>query len=95
MGVDRPRGALKRRFSDARERSAAALLAAADSLLDSREVPFRALAAFLVGASYFLVFHATHNRTTFCGLDLCTKAGRNEIERAMAWLVALTSSPAA
>jgi len=86
-GVSRPRSRLKREFSDARERAAEALLAAADRLLGSREIPFLPMAVFLVGACYFLPFHAAQNLSTFCGLDLATEEGKNEVYEGVAYLV--------
>ncbi|WP_262248526.1 hypothetical protein [Parapedobacter soli] len=86
-GISRPRSRLKREFSDARERAAAELLTAADRLLGSREIPFLPMAVFLVGACYFLPFHAAQNLSTFCGLDLTTEEGKKEVYDAVAYLV--------
>ena len=86
-GISRPKSRLKRQFSDARERAADTLLTAADRLLGSREIPFLPMAVFLVGACYFLPFHAAQNLSTFCGLDLTTEEGREAVYEGVAYLV--------
>ncbi len=86
-GISRPGSVLKRRFSEARERSAETLLDAAEKLLGAPGSPFAPLAAFLVMASYLLPIHAIENESTFNGLDLATEAGRQELYDAVAYLI--------
>jgi AcrR family transcriptional regulator len=44
---------------------------------------FRAIAAILVAGSYHLNMFTAHNATTFCGLDMKSEEGRQEVRNAI------------
>lgn len=44
---------------------------------------FRAIAAILVAGSYHLNMFTAHNATTFCGLDMKSEEGRQEVKNAI------------
>lgn len=47
---------------------------------------YRAVAAVLVAGIYYLNLHATMNTGTFCGIDLNTEEGREQIRGALSFL---------
>ncbi|PJJ66664.1 TetR/AcrR family transcriptional regulator [Chryseobacterium geocarposphaerae] len=46
-------------------------------------VRYRAIAALLVSGAYYLNLYTGHNASKFCGIDLKTDEGRQEIEKAI------------
>lgn len=48
---------------------------------------FRAIAAIMVSGLYYLDLYAAHNGSIFCGVDIASADGRQEIKKAMDFLV--------
>lgn len=48
---------------------------------------FRAIMAVVIGGIYYLDLYAAVNGSVFCGIDLATEQGRNEIKKALSFLV--------
>ena len=61
-----------------------------DPHFQDRSTQFRAIAALLIGGTYYLDLYAAVNGSVFCGIDLATESGRNEIKKALSFLVDTT-----
>lgn len=61
-----------------------------DPHFKDRSTQFRAIAALLIGGTYYLDLYAAVNGSVFCGIDLATESGRNEIKKALSFLVDTT-----
>ncbi|WP_199118074.1 TetR/AcrR family transcriptional regulator [Pedobacter sp. ASV28] len=48
---------------------------------------FRAISAILVSGLYYLNMTTAHNGSIFCGLDMASTEGRNEIKKALSFLI--------
>lgn len=48
---------------------------------------FRAITALLISGAYYLTIHTEVNGGTFCGLDLKSENGRNEIREAIRFVI--------
>ncbi|MFL9832854.1 TetR/AcrR family transcriptional regulator [Chryseobacterium terrae] len=54
-----------------------------DPHFGEKSVNFRAIAALLVAGSYHLNMFTAHNATTFCGIDMKSEEGRQEVKNAI------------
>jgi len=61
-----------------------------DPHFQDRSTQFRAIAALLIGGTYYLDLYAAINGSVFCGIDLATESGRTEIKKALSFLVDTT-----
>ncbi|WP_207531823.1 TetR/AcrR family transcriptional regulator [Desertivirga arenae] len=49
----------------------------------------RTVMALLTAGIYYLILHAINNGSTFCGVDINTKEGRDSVEKGIDWVVDL------
>ncbi|SOD12636.1 TetR/AcrR family transcriptional regulator [Pedobacter xixiisoli] len=61
-----------------------------DPHFNGKSETFRAICAILVSGLYYLNMSTAHNSTTFCGIDLEDKKGRNQIKKAIDFIVEQT-----
>ncbi|HEY1025759.1 MAG TPA: TetR/AcrR family transcriptional regulator [Sphingobacteriaceae bacterium] len=62
-----------------RELEASTLLEETDGHFENSGVNFRAVSSILISAIYYLVLHAKSADSTFCGVDIRSQKGMNEI----------------
>lgn len=74
---------LMRLMADKREEYNKETLQMVDIAFSNSTVNFRAVSAILVAGIYQLVLHGKNNGSTFCGIDLNSSHGKNEITKAM------------
>lgn len=76
------------KLTDAQEANGETLLRRiTDPHFESQSAQFRAIMALLIGGAYYLDLYAAVNGSTFCGIDLATEPGRDEIKKALAFLL--------
>ncbi len=51
---------------------------------------FRAISAILISGLYYLDLSTAHNGSTFCGIDMASPEGRDEVKKAIDFLVEQT-----
>ncbi len=51
---------------------------------------FRAISAIIISGLYYLDMSTAHNSSIFCGLDMASTEGRNEVKKAIDFLVEQT-----
>ena len=61
-----------------------------DPHFGSQSSQFRAIMALLIGGAYYLDLYTGVNGSVFCGIDLETESGRNEIRKALSFLLKST-----
>lgn len=77
-----------RRLAEKREKEGEVLLKnVGDPHFGEKALRFRAIMALLVSGSYYLDIYATSHNITFCGLDLRSKEGRDEVKEAMFFII--------
>lgn len=72
---------LMRSISEAREVEGAKLLGKTDPYFIGSGVNFRTVIAILLGGIYYIVLHATTNKSTVCGIDANRERDRKDIIR--------------
>lgn len=88
-GLYESRKSLKR-VADDRETNGEILLTnITDPFFAEKSNLYRAVTALLISGIYYLNMYAGVNATTFCGIDLTTAEGKEEIKRALAVVVDL------
>ena len=71
-----------RQLADEREKQGELLFQhLTDDLFKDSDVNLRAIIAILISGSYYLNLHTEVNGSTFCGINLKTKDGREEIQQ--------------
>lgn len=86
-GLYESRKSLKR-VADDREANGEILLAnITDPFFGEKATLYRAVIALLISGIYYLNMYAGVNGTTFCGIDLTTDKGKEEIKQALAVVV--------
>ncbi len=58
-----------------------------DPHFKEKSTRYRAIAAILVSGAYYLNLYTAHNASLFCGIDLKSEEGRNEIEKAISEII--------
>jgi len=77
-----------RKLTEAQEANGEALLGSiTDPHFGDQSAQFRAIMAVLIGGTYYLDLYAAANGSVFCGIDLATEPGRNEIRKALSFLL--------
>lgn len=77
-----------RRLAEKREKEGEVLLKnVGDPHFGDKALRFRAIMALLVSGSYYLDIYATSHNIAFCGLDLRSKEGRDEVREAMSFII--------
>ena len=86
-GLLEDRNELKK-LAQAREDSGALIFEAiTDPHFGDQAKRYRAVTALMVAGIYYLDIYASTQTATFCGLDLKSNEGRNEIEEAITFLI--------
>lgn len=81
------RASLKK-LTDAQEANGKTLLTSiTDPHFGDQSTQFRAIMAVLIGGAYYLNLFATVNGSVFCGIDLSTESGRDDIKKALSFLL--------
>lgn len=75
--------------SNAREVMGSEFLKLTDRHFHDSDINFRGISALLVAGIYYLVLHSKTNTSTFCGLNLKTKEGREEIIKSISKVIDL------
>jgi AcrR family transcriptional regulator len=79
------------KLTDAQEANGEILLQhITDPHFEGQSAQFRAIMAVLIGGAYYLDLYAAVNGSVFCGIDLATEPGRNEIRKALSFLLNAT-----
>jgi len=79
------------KLTDAQEANGETLLRSiTDPHFTDQSSQFRAIMAVLIGGTYYLDLYAAINGSVFCGIDLATEPGRNEIKKALSFLLKST-----
>jgi len=79
------------KLTDAQEANGELLLSSiTDPHFKEQSAQFRAIMAVIIGGTYYLDLYAAMNGSVFCGIDLATDAGRNEIRKALSFLLRST-----
>lgn len=79
------------KLTDAQEANGETLLRSiTDPHFADQSSQFRAIMAVLIGGAYYLNLYAAVNGSVFCGIDLATETGRNEIRKALSFLLKST-----
>ncbi len=79
-----------RRVADEREATGEVLLTnITDPFFGEHANTYRSVMALLISGTYYLNMYAGVNAETFCGIDLTTDSGREEIRKAMDLMVDL------
>jgi hypothetical protein len=86
-GLTENRGFLKRLAGKREEEGDLMFKNISDPHFGNKAARYRAIMALLISGIYYLDIYATTNSHTFCGLDVRSKEGRSEIERALAFIV--------
>lgn len=77
-----------RRLAEKREKEGEVLLKnVGDPHFGDKGSRFRAIMALLVSGIYYLDIYATSHNLTFCGLDLRSIEGREEVKAAMSFII--------
>ena len=77
-----------RKLTDNQEQNGEALFSAvADLHFDQNSKKFRAIMAIMISGLYYLNIYSTVNGSVFCGLDMKTDEGRNEVKDAVSFLM--------
>jgi AcrR family transcriptional regulator len=84
LSIDNP---LMRSIHNARESMGHKFLEVTDEHFGNGKVNFRAVAALLVGGIYYTVLHTVYNGGDFAGTDINSKAGNDEILKAIGQIV--------
>ncbi|MFN0253934.1 TetR/AcrR family transcriptional regulator [Pedobacter ureilyticus] len=80
-----------RKLTDNQEMNGEALFSAvADRHFDQNSKKFRAIMAIMISGLYYLDIYSTVNGSVFCGLDMKTDEGRNEVKQAISFLMEQT-----
>lgn len=80
-----------RQLADEREKQGELLFQhLTDDLFKDSDVNLRAIIAILISGSYYLNLHTEVNGSTFCGINLKTKDGREEIQQALKKIIEWT-----
>lgn len=80
-----------RQLADEREKQGELLFQhLTDDLFKDSDVNLRAIIAILISGSYYLNLHTEVNGSTFCGIYLKTKDGREEIQQALKKIIEWT-----
>jgi AcrR family transcriptional regulator len=80
-----------RKLTDAQEANGETLLQGiTDPHFGGQSSQFRAIMAVLIGGAYYLNLYAAVNGSIFCGIDLSTESGRQEINKALSFLLKST-----
>lgn len=88
-GLYESRKSLKRVADDRESNGEILLTNITDPFFGGKASLYRAVTAILISGIYYLNMYAGVNGTTFCGIDLTTTGGRDEIKRALAVIVDL------
>ncbi len=76
------------KLTDAQEANGETLLRGiTDPHFEDQSTQFRAIMAIIIGGTYYLDLYAAVNGSVFCGIDLATDSGRNEIKKALSSLL--------
>jgi len=79
------------KLTDAQEANGETLLQGiTDPHFGGQSAQFRAIMAVLIGGAYYLDLYAAVNGSVFCGIDLATESGRQEINKALSFLLKST-----
>jgi AcrR family transcriptional regulator len=79
------------KLTDAQEANGETLLQGiTDPHFGGQSAQFRAIMAVLIGGAYYLDLYAAVNGSVFCGIDLATESGRQEIKKALSFLLKST-----
>jgi AcrR family transcriptional regulator len=79
------------KLTDAQEANGETLLQGiTDPHFGGQSSQFRAIMAVLIGGAYYLNLYAAVNGSIFCGIDLSTESGRQEINKALSFLLKST-----
>lgn len=79
------------KLTDAQEANGETLLQSiTDPYFGGQSAQFRAIMAVLIAGTYYLDLYATVNGSVFCGIDLEAEQGRDEIKRALSFLLKST-----
>jgi len=94
-GLSEKRKSLKRVYDEREAVGEGLFTGITDPYFGDKAERFRAVTALLVSGAYYLNLYPT-NAKTFCGIDVTTEEGRNEIKKALEMLVELvyTTAPA-
>lgn len=85
--LSEPRTALKD-LTDRQEANGEMLLQGiTDPYFGANAERYRATMAVIIAGTYYLNLFAELNGSSFCGIDVATTDGRNEIQRALAFLI--------
>ncbi|WP_295769339.1 TetR/AcrR family transcriptional regulator [uncultured Mucilaginibacter sp.] len=80
-----------KKLTDAQEANGELLLQSiSDPYFGPRAGQFRAVMAVIIAGTYYLDLYAAVNGSTFCGIDLETERGRDQIKRALSFLLRST-----
>jgi len=71
----------------AREAKREDVFLATDEHFAGTNVNFRAFAALLVGGTYYTILHSRFNGGLFCGIELKTNEGQQEITRSISLIL--------
>lgn len=88
-GLYESRKSLKRVADDRESNGEVLLTNITDPFFGEKAGLYRAVTAILISGIYYLNMYAGVNGTTFCGIDLTTTEGKEEIKRALAVIVDL------
>jgi AcrR family transcriptional regulator len=72
-----------RSISDRRESEGAKLLALTDDHFKGSQINVRAIIALLLGGIYYVVLHASSNKSTVAGIDVNSEQDRQEVVKAI------------
>ncbi|MBS7566941.1 TetR/AcrR family transcriptional regulator [Mucilaginibacter sp. Bleaf8] len=80
-----------KKLTDAQEANGETLLQSiTDPHFGGQSTQFRSIMAVLIAGTYYLDLYAAVNGSVFCGIDLQAEQGRNEIRKALSFLLQST-----
>ncbi|RZK67637.1 MAG: hypothetical protein EOO92_24055 [Pedobacter sp.] len=74
---------LLREISDERESQADPIIKLTDAHFDGSNINFRAVLALMLGGIYYVVWHASTNRSKICGIDINDERDREALQKAI------------
>lgn len=76
-------------ISEERELEGSKIAALTDPHFEGSDFNFRAILAIMVGGIYYLVWHARHNGSTVCGIDINENQDREDVVRSLGQIIDL------
>ena len=86
-GLSENRKSLKKIAADREDAGAGLFEHITDPHFGNKSGRYRAITALLISGIYYLDIYSTNNSNTFCGLDVKSKEGREEIREALSFLI--------